>query len=124
MGRCPQRSVCWALGLLVWGLAGWAEAATGQAVLTWLPGDPTLATHFERASVATGPYVEIANVPAGITTYTDTGLAVPSTPCYRARHIRPADNVASAYSAVVCGNLIAPPNAPSGVTITITITVP
>ena len=124
MGCCPQRSVCWVLALLVWGLAGWAEAATGQAVLTWLPGDPALATHFERASSATGTFAEIVIVPAGLTTYTDSALAVPSTPCYRARHIRPADNVASAYSAVVCGALIAPPNAPSGVTITITITVP
>lgn len=104
-----------------------AWAASGTAVLTWIPGNLSLLTKIERGPAATGTFIEIGSANPGITTFTDATVTVPSTVCYRLRHFRNSDSQYSAYTVPVCKDFIEPlpaPSPPTNVTITITIQVP
>jgi len=80
--------------------------SASQIVLTWTPAD-TLATsfHVER-TIGTGPFTEIANVPANSPTFPD-GNVTPGT-AYQYRVRAENDWGFSAYSSVATATVIAP----------------
>ena len=71
------------------------SVGTNRLDLTWVDNSATEITfRIERAESQTGPFIEVASVPADVTFYSDTGLSPGSVRYYR---VRAAD--ASSFSA-------------------------
>lgn len=107
-----------------------SEAATvGTATVTWNnAGDTFDAVFIERAPAAAGPFSALAGLPANTTSYIDSGLAVPSTVCYRL-YLKTAQGIVGPFSVVdavnSCKTFTAPtvPPAPLNLKVTGTITI-
>lgn len=102
-----------------------ALAATGTAIVVWTNTDTVNSVRLEQAQTVAGPFQLLTALPPGATSYSVSGLTVPSTVCFRAAYTNTAG--IGPYSNVACKDLVAgssPPTAPSNVTVTITITVP
>jgi hypothetical protein len=99
--RGPSRRVVIAFFLAI---AAWRdEAVGGQLSLTWVNNATNEAGFsIERSSGTTEAFAELTSTPAGVTTYTDSGLADgAATYCYRVRAFNAAGY--SGYSNVACG---------------------
>jgi hypothetical protein len=102
-----------------------ALAATGTAVVRWDNTDTINSVRLEQAQTVAGPFQLLTVLPPDATSYSVSGLTVPSTVCFRAAYVNPIG--IGPYSNVACKDLVAgssPPTTPSNVTVTITITVP
>ena len=76
-------------------------AHAGQLSLTWSDNSAGQASvSIERGPATAGPFVEIAELPPGVTAHTDTDLAEGSPYCYRLRAFD--EDEYSEYSAVAC----------------------
>ena len=76
-------------------------AATNQINLSWFDASGGAADSFriERAPAASGPWLEITNIDAAFTTYSDKNLGLASTSFYRMRAYNSGGN--SPYSGIV-----------------------
>ena len=93
-----------------------AAVSQSQIDLSWTDAS-TDETSFEvkRATATDGPYAQIAELPAGTTTYQDTGLAASTTYFYRVEAVNAGgssgeSNTASATTLASTGALAAPTN--------------
>jgi titin len=87
-----------------------------QVVLAWadLSGNES-GFQLERGSSATGSFVNVADLAANATTYTDAGLTDATSYCYRVRAVNAAGP--SGYTDAVCVTTpLAPPAAPTDLT--------
>jgi hypothetical protein len=99
------------LGLVLWPIASWIEAAS--LTLSWSEPDADDVILVERGSTATGPFAQIGQTTPGGMSWVDSTVSAGQAYCYR---VRAQNSVGvSAYSNAACGTAPALPPPPPAV---------
>lgn len=95
-------------------------ATTATANLTWQDtSNNEDGFNVERGSSAAGPFVRIGGTLTNVTAFSDPGLSLGVTYCYRVNAFNSAG--ISGYSNAVCGMAVTVPSDPSGLTLQFTV---
>ena len=115
--------------ILLYATPGFTQTTqTASFNLSWIDNSNNeTGFNIERALGPTGTFAQIASVNANVVNYQDVIKTDPgnTTYCYRANAFNAAGK--SANSTVACGTtptIILAPNAPGGITVTVTVTIP
>ncbi len=90
--------------LVTLGVVGAPSIASAQSLtLTWVDNSGGQASFIiQRAPSTSGPYTQIAQVPLGVVSYTDSSVSLGSTYCYQVAAVNSAG--VSAFSNPACGS--------------------